>query len=74
MIDPPARSVIGIFAVLALIAAWAVIVASFSEQIGRLWFPLQLLVYIVAGLVWIFPAMPIMRWTVTGRWRAEPRD
>jgi hypothetical protein len=69
MISPPARSVIGIFAVLALIAVWAVIVASFSAQIGQLWFPLQLLVYVVAGIVWIFPAMPIMRWAVTGRWR-----
>ena len=69
MIDPAARSVIGIFAVLALIAAWAVIVASFSAQIGQLWFPLQLLIYVAAGIAWIFPAMPIMRWTVTGRWR-----
>lgn len=69
MIDPSTRSVIGIFGVLALIAAWAVIVASFSAEIGRLWFPLQLLIYIVAGVVWIFPAMPIMRWIVSGRWR-----
>jgi hypothetical protein len=69
MIDPPARSVIGIFAVLALIAGWAIIVASFSVEIGRLWVPVQLLIYIVAGIVWIFPAMPIMRWIATGRWR-----
>jgi len=69
MISPPARSVLGIFAVLALIAGWAVIVASFSTEIGQLWFPLQLLIYIVAGAAWIFPAMPIMRWIVTGRWR-----
>ena len=69
MIDSSARHVIGIFLVLALIAAWAVIVASFSAQIGQLWFPLQLLIYIVAGIAWIFPAMPIMRWIVIGRWR-----
>lgn len=67
--DPATRSVVGMFGVLALIAAWAVIVASFSVQIARLWFPLQMLVYLVAGLVWIFPAMPIMRWIVTGRFR-----
>ena len=69
MIDPAARSVIGIFAVLALIAIWAVIVASFSAMIGQLWGPLQALIYIVAGIAWIFPAMPIMRWIVTGKWR-----
>ena len=68
--DPAKRSVVGIFLVLALIAVWAVIVASFAGQIERLWFPLQMLVYIAAGLAWIFPAMPIMRWIVTGRWRA----
>lgn len=67
--DPAKRSVIGMFGVLALIAVWAVIVASFGAQIARLWFPLQMLIYVVAGLIWIFPAMPIMRWIVTGRFR-----
>lgn len=70
MTDPAVRSVVGIFAVLALIAAWAVIVASFSMQIGRLWMPLQIAIYIAAGLAWIYPARPIMRWIVTGRWRS----
>lgn len=69
MISPPARSVIGMFAVLALIALWAVIVASSSASIAQLWRPFQLLIYVVAGIAWIFPAMPIMRWIVTGRWR-----
>ena len=67
--DPAKRSVAGIFLVLGLIAVWAVIVASFSGPIARLWFPLQLAIYIAAGIAWIFPAMPIMRWIVTGRWR-----
>jgi predicted membrane channel-forming protein YqfA (hemolysin III family) len=70
MTDPAVRSVVGIFALLALIAAWAVIVASFSMQIGRLWMPLQIAIYIAAGLAWIYPARPIMRWIVTGRWRS----
>jgi hypothetical protein len=69
VIDPPARSVIGIFAVLALIAGWAILVASFSAEIARLWGPLQLLIYLAAGIAWVFPAMPIMRWIATGRWR-----
>lgn len=69
--DPTKRSIAGTFLVLTLIAAWAVIVASFSVQISRLWFPLQMLIYIAAGLAWIFPAMPIMRWIATGRWRHE---
>lgn len=66
---PEKRGVVGMFAVLAVIGVWAVIVASFSGPIGRLPVLGQLPIYIVAGIVWIFPAMPIMRWIVTGRWR-----
>lgn len=69
MIDPSARSVIGMFGVLGMIAVWAIIVASFSAGIGALWWPLQLLIYAVSGIVWIVPAMPVMRWIATGRWR-----
>lgn len=67
--DPAKRGVVGMFMVLGLIAVWAVIVASFSGSIGRLPVLAQLPIYIIAGLVWIVPAMPIMRWIVTGRWR-----
>lgn len=74
MMDPAKRSVIGMFLVLALIGAWAVIVGSFSGLIGRLPILLQLPIYIAAGIAWIFPAKPIMRWIVTGRWQAAPRD
>lgn len=65
---PEKRGVVGMFLVLAVIALWAVIVASFSAPIGRLPVLVQLPIYIAAGIVWIFPAMPIMRWIVTGRW------
>jgi hypothetical protein len=68
--DPASRSVAGIFLLLGLIALWAVIVASFSAPIGQLWWPVQAAIYIAAGLAWIYPAKPIMRWIVTGRWRA----
>ncbi len=69
MIEPEKRGVIGMFLVLGVIALWAVIVASFSSVIGRLPVLVQLPIYVVAGIVWIFAAMPIMRWIVTGRWR-----
>jgi hypothetical protein len=53
-----------------LVYVLAIIVASFSGTIGQLWLPLQVLIYVAAGVAWIFPAKPIMRWIVTGRWRA----
>jgi predicted membrane channel-forming protein YqfA (hemolysin III family) len=67
--DPAKRSVAGMFLLLGLIAVWAIIVASFSGTIGQLWLPLQVLIYVAAGVAWIFPAKPIMRWIVTGKWR-----
>jgi hypothetical protein len=67
--DPAKRGVVGMFLVLGVIAVWAVIVASFSGPIGRLPILAQLPIYVAAGIVWIFAAMPIMRWIVTGRWR-----
>ena len=69
MTDPAKRSVIGMFLVLGIIAIWAVIIGSFSEAIGRLPILVQLLVYLVAGIAWIFAAMPVMRWIVIGRFR-----
>ena len=74
MTDPTKRSVAGMFLVLALIALWAIVIASLSAQISRLPFALEMLVYFAAGVAWIFPAMPIMRWIATGRWRAPARD
>ncbi|WP_201752660.1 DUF2842 domain-containing protein [Sphingomonas changnyeongensis] len=69
MIDPSIRNVVGMFALLALIAIWAVIVASFSPLIGGLPILVQAPIYILAGIIWVLPARPLMRWVVTGRWR-----
>jgi hypothetical protein len=55
--------------ILAVITIWAVIVASFSETIGRWPGIVQLVVYVVAGIVWIFPMRPVLTWMETGRWR-----
>jgi hypothetical protein len=29
----------------------------------------QAIVYIVAGIIWIFPMRPVLVWMETGRWR-----
>jgi len=51
----------------------AIIVGSFSQPIARLWFPAQMLVYLVAGVIWIAPLRPLMIWMETGRWCAPKR-
>ena len=68
--DPPQpswRKPAGIFAILALIALWAWLVASLSETVGRWPVLLQAIFYLVAGIVWILPLKPLLRWMETGR-------
>ena len=66
---PSWRKPAGMLLILAIIAVWAVIVASFSATIGRWPSLVQLAVYVVAGIIWIFPTRPVLVWMETGRWR-----
>ena len=70
------RKLAGIAIIVALIVLWAVLVASFSGVVGQWPILLQSLFYLVAGIVWIFPLKPLLRWTETGRFRAPtpPKD
>ncbi|AJP71892.1 hypothetical protein TS85_08975 [Sphingomonas hengshuiensis] len=63
------RKPVGMLAILALILVWVVIVASFSAWIAALPGVVQLLLYVVLGVVWIAPLKPMLRWMETGVWR-----
>ncbi|MFV0623161.1 DUF2842 domain-containing protein [Sphingomonas sp. ac-8] len=67
--EPSWRKPVGMLAILAYIFVWLVAVASLSRWIGMLPGLVQLLVYGVAGVVWIAPLKPALRWMETGRWR-----
>ena len=67
---PPSwRKPAGMLLILAIIAGWAVIVASASSWIATLPRLIQAIVYIVAGLIWILPLKPLLAWMETGRFR-----
>lgn len=66
---PSWRKPFGMFIILTLILVWVVLIASFSSVIGGWHWALQLLVYLVAGIVWIAPLKPLLRWMETGLWR-----
>ncbi|MBR0551444.1 DUF2842 domain-containing protein [Stakelama marina] len=68
--QPTWRKPAGMLMILALIALWVVLIASFSAGIGSLPGIVQLLVYIVTGMIWIAPLKPLLRWMETGRWKA----
>lgn len=67
--QPTWRKPAGILLILAIIALWAILIASFSETIGSWPGWLQAFVYIVAGIVWIFPVRPLLTWMELGRFK-----
>ncbi|WP_077148107.1 DUF2842 domain-containing protein [Sphingopyxis sp. KK2] len=69
--QPSWRKPAGIFLIMALIIAWAVLVASLSPWVGEWPVLVQAIFYLVAGIVWIWvlPLKALLRWMELGRWR-----
>lgn len=67
MNNPSWRKPAGVFLILALIALWAVLIASFAGAIARWPVLLQGLFYLAAGIAWIAPLRPLLLWIETGR-------
>jgi membrane protein YdbS with pleckstrin-like domain len=67
--QPSWRKIAGIGLILLLILVWAVAIASLAPFIGSLPWPIELAVYAIAGIVWILPLRPLLRWMETGKWR-----
>jgi predicted membrane channel-forming protein YqfA (hemolysin III family) len=72
-LEPSWRQPFGILLILLLIAGWAVLVASAAPLIEGAPRWVQIFYYLVAGIVWILPLKPLLRWMETGSWRT-PRD
>jgi hypothetical protein len=72
-VEPTWRQPAGIFLILVWIVAWCVGVASVGASLaGAPWWA-QTPYYVIAGIVWIFPLKPLLRWMETGRWRRAER-
>ncbi len=67
--NPSWRKPFGTLMILLLIAVWAGLVLAASPLIERLHPLAQAPVYLVAGIVWIMPLKPLLRWMETGVWR-----
>ena len=68
-LKPKWRNAVGMALILLLIAAWSVLVATLAPYVARLPFLVEMLFYVVAGIAWIIPVRPLLRWTATGLWR-----
>jgi hypothetical protein len=60
---------VGILLILLLIAAWAFAVVTVAEWLPALPWPLKALFFVAAGIVWILPLKPLLRWMELGTWR-----
>ena len=69
MNEPNWRRAAGIGAILLLILFWAVLIATFANEIGRLPILVQALFYLFMGIAWIAPLKPLLRWSQMGHWR-----
>ena len=67
MTEPSWRKPVGVFAILALIEIWVVLVASLSGSVGKWPVLVQAIFYLVAGIAWILPLKPLLQWIETGR-------
>ena len=67
MSEPSWRRPVGVFGILAWIVLWVVLVASLSGSVGAWPVLVQALFYLVAGIAWIVPLKPVLRWIETGR-------
>jgi hypothetical protein len=67
--EPSWRRPAAIAAILLLILLWAILIATFAPQIGRLPILVQALFYLIVGIAWIAPLKPLLRWSETGHWR-----
>lgn len=67
--NPSWRKPFGAFLILLLIAIWAAFILALSPLIERLPALAQAPIYLVAGIAWILPLKPLLRWMELGRWR-----
>ena len=66
---PSRRKPFGVLLLIVLIAIYAVLAVAVAEPVTRLHVLLQLPIWIVLGIAWVFPARPLVRWIETGRFR-----
>ena len=70
MAEPTWRKPAGILAILAIIVTWTALVASLAAFVEKWPVLAQTVFYLVAGIAWIAPLKPLLRWMETGRFRA----
>jgi hypothetical protein len=57
------RKLIGAIALIALVLTWALLAMAVAQfPIVKRYAAVEVIYYIVAGVAWVLPAMPLVRW------------
>ena len=64
---------VGMLAILAMLGAWCVAIASLSSWVAQWPAIAQVVFYLIAGVAWLWllPMRRMLRWMETGRWSAD---
>jgi len=65
--SPRVRKLIGTFALFALVIVWSLVamaIAQFPPIFNNPW--IAGIYYLVAGVGWVLPAMPLVKWMLKG--------
>lgn len=66
---PTIRKPAGVFIILCMIGVLGWAIGTFADDLSQLHALVQAVIYLVAGVVWIAPLKPLLRWMETGKWR-----
>jgi hypothetical protein len=66
---PSLRRPLGVLGILVGIFAYVLFAVWLFEPVAGLHPLLQLPIWIVLGVGWVFPLKPVMAWIETGKWR-----
>jgi hypothetical protein len=61
------RKLIGAFVLITLVVTWALVAMTVAQfPVIKAYGVVEVLYYVVAGLGWVLPAMPLIRWMSGG--------
>ncbi|MBB3033060.1 DUF2842 domain-containing protein [Alteriqipengyuania lutimaris] len=73
--EPNWRIPVGIFALLIGLLVYGIVIARYVPELVVGWpVILQMVVYLVLGLIWLLPLRRFLIWMETGRWGAPADD
>jgi len=69
------RKLVGGVVLLVLVVGWALVAMALAQlPVIKANAVIETIYYVLAGLGWVLPAMPLVRWMVVDKRRAPERD